>query len=389
MTLTKIRLGDLLEVQNGFAFNSKQFSKTSGMPLIRIRDLKNGISTKTYYKGNYENKYIVRAGDFLISMDGEFRCYQWRGKNGLLNQRVCRLQNFNKQLNPNFLYYIINKELKLIEDKTGFITVKHLSSYSIKEIQISLPPLTQQKRIVNKLDIAFTEIDKKIDRLNKNIKNLEELIVKFISREIEKLDKSNFKKISSLCDLTRGPFGGSLTKAMFVKKGFAVYEQKHAIRNNFETIKYYIDEKKFNEMKRFELRPGDLLMSCSGTLGKIAVVPEKIKKGIINQALLKITPNKSIISKEYLKLIITSNYFQKILWKLSEGTAQINVPSVKILKDILIPVPDIKKQKEIISKISTLNNIKLGNLYNRKKSLIESLKISMINKFIIIKNKAA
>jgi len=108
------------------------------------------------------------------------------------------------------------------------------------------------------------------------------------------------KKFGEVCDFVRGPFGGSLKKSCFVEEGYAVYEQQHAIYNQFSDIRYFVTEDKFNEMKRFELKPNDLIMSCSGTMGKVAIVPEGIKQGIINQALLKLTP-KDFLDIEYLK----------------------------------------------------------------------------------------
>src|SRR5690606_11385888 len=110
------------------------------------------------------------------------------------------------------------------------------------------------------------------------------------------------RKLVEVCNFVRGPFGGSLKKNIFKSDGYAVYEQQHAIYNQFEDIRYFIDENKFNEMKRFELKSGDLIMSCSGTMGKIAIVPENIKRGIINQALLKLTPSPKKISTVFLKL---------------------------------------------------------------------------------------
>ena len=160
-----VKLGDMLEVQNGYAFNSKQFDVDGDMPLIRIRDLKNAFDTETCYTGEYQDKYIVQSGDLLIGMDGEFRCYEWQGDAALLNQRVCRLQSFHADLNQRFLLYAINSELKKIEDVTGFTTVKHLSSNTIKQIELSIPPLAEQQRIVAKLDAAFAEIDEAINNI--------------------------------------------------------------------------------------------------------------------------------------------------------------------------------------------------------------------------------
>jgi type I restriction enzyme S subunit len=117
-----VKISDLLTIQNGFAFDSKNFSDSKGVPLIRIRDLKDGCDTETKYSGSFDKRYEVKTGDFLIGMDGEFGCYEWKGGRALLNQRVCRLQGFSKKLEPRFLFYGINKYLKEIEDATTYTT---------------------------------------------------------------------------------------------------------------------------------------------------------------------------------------------------------------------------------------------------------------------------
>ena len=71
-----VKLGELLDVQNGYAFNSKQFSSEGEMPLIRIRDLKAGLDTKTRYTGEYDDKYIVKKGDlFFTTYDQDHMAY--------------------------------------------------------------------------------------------------------------------------------------------------------------------------------------------------------------------------------------------------------------------------------------------------------------------------
>jgi len=151
-------LGDLMTVQNGYAFDSQYFSPSGKIGLIRIRDLKGGFGTETQFVGSYDEEYVVTAGDYLIGMDGEFRCYEWKGDPALLNQRVCRLRNFGKSLDSRFLFHGINKFLKEIEDVTGYTTVKHLSSKSILAIEMPVPPLEEQKRIVALLDNATARV---------------------------------------------------------------------------------------------------------------------------------------------------------------------------------------------------------------------------------------
>ncbi|MCZ7356819.1 MAG: N-6 DNA methylase [Candidatus Methanoperedens sp.] len=155
----------------------------------------------------------------------------------------------------------------------------------------------------------------------------------------------------------RGPFGGSLKKEIFVKDGYKVYEQKHAINNNFEIGDYYIDEAKYNEMIGFAIKPNDIIISCSGTMGKVAIVPESAKKGIINQALLKITPQFEKILPIYLKLILEEENIQQKYFRNTSGAAIQNVVSVKELKQIKIPLPPLSVQQEIVAEIEGYQKI--------------------------------
>ena len=156
------------------------------------------------------------------------------------------------------------------------------------------------------------------------------------------------KSLGEVCGFVRGPFGGSLKKECFVADGYAVYEQQHAIYNQFEDIRYFIDSTKFNEMKRFELLAGDLIMSCSGTMGRVAIVPNGIKKGVINQALLKLTPQKGL-NTYYLKYWMDSPEFMHNISLHSKGAAIKNVASVSVLKTIPIPLPPLSEQEAIVA----------------------------------------
>ena len=176
------KLSEVLDIQNGFAFDSKRFSSEDGMPLIRIRDISNGFKTVTNYLGEYKSTYVVESGDFLIGMDGEFRCYEWKGESALLNQRVCRLKDFSNELYDRFLFYGINKYLKDIEDVTSFTTVKHISAKQIKNIEFPLPPIPEQQRIVAILDQAFADIEKARANAERNLKNARELFDSYLNQ---------------------------------------------------------------------------------------------------------------------------------------------------------------------------------------------------------------
>jgi type I restriction enzyme, S subunit len=148
------RLGDVMDITSGFAFDSDSFSENKeGVALVRIRDVDRGFSS-TFYGGAYEDKYVIQDGDLLVSMDGEFRVRPWQGGRALLNQRVCRLEPRPGLLEGAYLKYLVAPELKRIEDKTPFVTVKHLSTKALLDLRVPLPPLSEQKRIADILDKA-------------------------------------------------------------------------------------------------------------------------------------------------------------------------------------------------------------------------------------------
>lgn len=151
--------------------------------------------------------------------------------------------------------------------------------------------------------------------------------------------------------IKRGPFGSAIKKSFFVRKGYKVYEQKNAIYGNPNLGDYFITEEKFIELKDFEVKPGDFIVSCSGTIGRIARLPFNSQPGIINQALLKLTINEERINPKYFLYIFQSDNFQNLVLKESRGSAMKNLASVKDLKEILIPTPPLDLQNHIITEI--------------------------------------
>jgi restriction endonuclease S subunit len=103
-------------------------------------------------------------------------------------------------------------------------------------------------------------------------------------------------------------------------------------------------------MRGFQVCPGDLIMSCSGTMGKVVIIPEDAHPGIINQALLKLTPTKKILGI-FLKFCMESSNFQQSIASAIYGSAIKNVGSVAILKSLRLPLPPLEVQKEIVAEI--------------------------------------
>ncbi len=162
-------------------------------------------------------------------------------------------------------------------------------------------------------------------------------------------------RLDNLALYKKGPFGSSLTKDMFVPKSetsIKVYEQKNAIYKDCTLGNYYISEQKYNTMKAFEVFANDIIVSCAGTIGETYILPNDCPKGIINQALMKITLFKQEIVEFYL---LYFDYILKIqAQQSSKGSAIKNIPPFEILKNMLMPIPPIKEQNRIVDKINEI-----------------------------------
>ena len=150
------RLTSVVPIQYGFPAVSSMFVEKGAIGLIRIRDVNSGdlIHTCVDYAGEWDEQYLVHAGDDLIGMDGEFKCLRWRGKAALLNQRVCRLQYYPDSMEHDFIRYAMNWYLQIIWQSTSKTTVKHLSAKALDSLLIAIPPVEEQARIASRA-LAF------------------------------------------------------------------------------------------------------------------------------------------------------------------------------------------------------------------------------------------
>jgi len=274
-----------------------------------------------------ENLPVIIFDDFTTAI--KFVDFPFKVKSSAMKILLAK----KDRTDAKFLFYVMQK-----------IGISHsvhkrywISQYS--KIKVPLPPLEVQKEIVGELN----SYQKVIDGARQIIEHHKPSI---------KIDP-NWKnaKLGSIAKFVRGPFGGSLKKEIFKPDGYLIYEQYHAINDDFSFARYFINEKKFKEMKRFEVFAGDILISCSGTMGKVAIVPPNHRPGIINQALLKLTPNKKIVIAKYLKGILESDVIQKRHFQNQSGAAIQNVASVKVLSEIEIPLPGIKTQNKIVQQL--------------------------------------
>lgn len=182
----------------------------------------------------------------------------------------------------------------------------------------------------------------------------------------------------------RGPFGSSLKRDEMKEDGVPVYEQKNAIYNSRE-FRFFIDDNKFEELKRFQVRANDLIISCSGTVGKISVIKDEDPKGIISQALLILRPNLDKISLKYLYYFLSSRQGFELITQASHGSVQINIAERKVVENIPLNLPEPAEQKTITDILSSLDD-KIDLLHRQNKTL-EAMAETLFRQWFIVEAK--
>ncbi len=259
------------------------------------------------------------------------------------------------------------------------------------EIFVTLPTRNEQDIISSFLYHETAKIDTLIEKQQQLIKLLKEKRQAVISHDVTKGLNPNapmrdsgvdwlgdvpehwgVKRFKFLCDrIIAGPFGSSITKDMYVKDGYKVYGQEQVIPNDFSIGDYYISEKDYMYLSRYRVFPRDILISCGGTFGKIAVFPVDTESGIINPRLVKASINKKG-NPYYIREMLKSEMVYKQFELLSSG-GTMGVINIAILSEIITVVPPIQEQIEVVAYINE-QKAKFGNLIDGANNAVSFLK---------------
>jgi len=359
--------------------------------------------SKEFYNSLKSGK--VKEKDILLVKDGATTgkaafVEKLPAKEVAVNEHLFIIRGYN--VDQKFLYYIIISNIFQNQIKSLFHgIIGGITKAEVEEVYIPLPPLEEQKRIVDILSI----IDSGIETVDRAVAKLEgmkrallnELLTgrirvreengkltfyketEFQDTEIGEIPKE--WKVVSLEDVSltirTGPFGSQLKKSELSESGIKVYTQENVLKNDFSLGNLYISYDKFEQLKNMEVKPGDVLLTIRGSIGYSAVFPEGAERGIIHTNLAYIRVKISLLSPKYLSLLI--NYHSSIksqLITLSSATT-LGALYAKNIKKIKIPLPPLHEQQKIVEILSMID--KAIELYRKEKERLLRLRRGLMS----------
>lgn len=167
--------------------------------------------------------------------------------------------------------------------------------------------------------------------------------------------QTTLKDVLQVKGYIRGPFGSALKRNDMLSAGIPVYEQQHAIYDS-RVFRFFIDAKKHQEMQRFTVQENDLIISCSGTVGKVSKIKASDPTGIISQALLLLRVNPQIINPDYLKYFFLSEEGYNAIVSRSSGSVQVNIAKREVIEQIPLRLPTLDEQQKIVRILGSLDD---------------------------------
>ena len=343
-------LPEVCTIQYGFPFDSAKFSDSNGMPLIRIRDVVRGYS-ETYTTEEYKSEYIVHENDLLIGMDGEFNIAKWGKTPALLNQRVCRLAP-KDSIDKDYLFYFMPVALKRIEEKTPFVTVKHLSAKELNKIEIPVLSLEEQRKIAETL----SKVDELIAFRDRQLAKLDELVkarfVEMFGNPIENTmnwPKKLLRDITTKIGSGATPKGGresypnagvSLIRSMNVYDGQFLYKD----------LAHLTDEQA-TQLNGVTVEAEDVLVNITGaSVARSCVVPKDVLPARVNQHVAIVRCNRELLNPIFTNKMFINNEFKKALLSIGEsGGATRQAITKKQLEELSVVVPPLSIQNEFFT----------------------------------------
>ena len=378
------KLGELCDVIAGQSPEGKFYNKSKkGLP---------------FYQGKKEfgEKFIgepktwttkitkeAQSGDILMSVRAPVGPVNFSTEKICIGRGLAAIK-IGKDIDKDFLFNFLQMFESKIIGNAGAV-FNSINKYQIKNIEIPLPPLPEQKCIVKILDEAFEKIEKGKENTERNLKNSKELFESYLQNVFANdVAQKNLgdKNLFQIIDGDRGK--NYPKKTDFYNEGYCLFLNTKNVRPNGFSLetKMFITEAKDNLLGNGKLKRNDVLLTTRGTIGNIAVYDENVpfENIRINSGMLIFRPNTKLITPEYLFAVFQSGIMKSQIKQHVSGAAQPQLP-IKTLVNFSIPVPkSVSEQKSIVKKLDALSEQtkKLEGVYKKKLADLDELRKSVL-----------
>ncbi|MDX4038380.1 restriction endonuclease subunit S [Aliarcobacter skirrowii] len=332
---------------------------------------------------DYINNYIFDERLLLIGEDGakwganENTAFIAEGKYWVNNHAHIMRPNKDLVIDSLLIYYLNTTDL--MEYITG-ATVKKLNQEKLKSINIPLPPLEEQKRIVTKLDNLFAKIDKAIALHQKNIDEADIFMASVLNDVFVELEEKY--EIKTVYDLCTKITDGTHSTPKYIDSGVPFLSVKNISQGviSFDDTKFISMDEHNLLSKRCNVEIDDILYTKVGTTGIAKVVDTDVEFSIfVSIALLK--PKKDLINSMYFQYILNSPNCYEQSQSRTRGVANRNLV-LNDIKQIFFPLPPLKTQQKVVSYLDEISQKmeKIKQIQKEKMQSLKELKASILDK---------
>lgn len=304
----------------------------------------------------YGDKYTPKIGDILFSNIGTV------GKSIVVETNskfmfawnVFRIQLNKDLVDAYYLKYYLDYLLSIGFYESLFTggTVKFINKKKFGGIQIPLPPLPVQKQIAAVLEKADT-LRGQCQKMEQELNILaQSVFLDNVGDNANSFNEWQKMRIEELCEpvkgsMRTGPFGSDLKHSEFVDEGFPVIGIDNAVHNEFRWgERRYINDEKYEKLKRYTVYPKDIIVTIMGTTGRVAVIPDDIPVSISTKHLAVLTVEKSIVLPEFIADSLKySTSLRRQIKKKNKGAIMDGL-NLGIIKSLEVQVPPIDLQEE-------------------------------------------
>ena len=344
---------------------SKLKTNECHLPYVHIKAFEKGIIDE-YTDG--VGCVICEEGDFLMVWDGSRSGYVGKGIKGALGSTLVKL-NF-PDIDNNYAYYFLQSKYIEINTRAKGVGIPHVDPNLLWNYELLIPPLETQKSIVSKIEELFSELDKGIEDLKTaqlQLKTYRQSVLKWafegkLTNENVKDDELpngwewaniEFLIIDKKKGMGTGPFGTMLKKSEHQKSGVPVLGIENIGEGVFQMPnKIFVTDEKAVELKNFRVKENDIIISRSGTVGEICLLPKAMENSIISTNLIRVSLNLKIINPRYFVYLFQGGKVRQQVYDLCKGSSRAFLNQT-ILNSLEFPYCSFEEQHLIVQEIES------------------------------------